>query len=462
MTRVRLNRIIKLAGAGMILCWFDVLNTLLMPAVSRAPLPSPQAALILALAACIAALARLWSLRVIGFLLLHLFGLTACLALVLHHSGHAAMAIWDLSWMTRGPDLATILTQWLIFTLNVLWTILLYYLGFDLNRQKVEMRTVSIRLDIGITAMFVALLVKLIAKHKGVEIPFEHTMGRQLACFLMLGLFSIGVVRNRASHRNSTVSYYKGAGMVLSFGLAGTVFGAAMIMLFLPDLIRGALWGKRILDRSWPHIEYTATLFANSEFMANWIRAVFAPMIAELSRVNPSQLLRSAQSDPNPAHIHLALGAGSIFLVVLWFVAEWLLMKPVEKKRKPGPWVVLRIMARRLKRIVVRLVGFLFRPRDPLRRVEDYYRRLQVWGERSGLPRVAHETPNEYGARLTDCFPGLGPEIGLLVAMFNLARFRGAAPGADQFKQVRSGWKRLCSPVLWPVRARLWLFQARM
>ncbi len=460
MTRSRLNRIVTLAGAGMILCWFDVLNSLLMPAFSRPPLPVSLAALILALSAGSAALIKSWTLRPGGVILFYAVGIFVSITVVLLGSGDPAFSLWNFTWMIDGPSATWIVWQWVIFIVNVIWAVLLYCLGRDLYHQKIRLLPVSMRLDIGITALFVALIAKLIAEHKGVVIPYEHTMGRQLACFMMLGLFSIGVVRNRASHRNSTISYYKGAGMVLSFGMLAAVFGAAMIMLFLPDMIRGALWGKQVLDRSWPYIEHSATLFVNSDFAATWIKAfAFTFDKAYL----PSIVERLAPGHQDPFYTRLVIAAGILYgLVVLWFVIEWLLMKPEPGKRKFGPWVVLRIMARRLKRMILRIIHMISFKRDPLYRVEDFYRRLQVWGSHSGMPRAAQETPNEYGARLAHSFPGLTPEISFLVAMFNIARFRGTPPPTEQFQRVRQDWQRLCSPQLWPLRARLWLFKARI
>lgn len=463
MTRVRLNWIVTLAGAGMILCWFDVLNRLVMPALSRSPLPLPQAALILIWSSFMAFLLKAWSPRRIGIVVLHLVGLLAALLLVLRSSGDPAFPFYNFAWMTQAPSFAGGVWQWLAFSINLFWAVALYYFGFHLQARKTDFRTVSNRLDIGISAFFVVLVVKLIVEHKGMVIPYEHTLGRQLVCFMMLGLFSMGVARNRTSHRNSTISYYKGAGMVLSFGLLAAVFGTGMVMLFLPDLIEGALWGKEALGHTWPWIEHTATVFVNSEFITRWIEAFVSSFGRGGSGMAGGPSMESESGKLNLFNLKMVFIAASLYsLVVLWFVVEWLLHKPEENKKRPGPWVVLRIMARRLKRVVLFIFRLLFSKRDPLHRVEQYYRLLQRWGARSGLPRALYETPNEYGSRLVGHFPGLAGEIGHLIDIFNRARYGGVRSGQSKFRQIQASWKRMRSPKLWPMRARLWLFRARM
>jgi hypothetical protein len=89
----------------------------------------------------------------------------------------------------------------------------LYCFGFHLHARKTDFGPVSNRLDIGISVFFVVLVVKLIVEQKG------------------------------------------------------------MVMLFLPDLIEGALWGKAMLARSWPWIEHTATVIVRSKFVTRWVES---------------------------------------------------------------------------------------------------------------------------------------------------------------------------------------------
>lgn len=460
MTSARLNRIVTLAGAGMILCWFDILNSLIMLALSRMPLPVTKAALILFLSGFVSFVVTSWSLRRLSIIALHGISFLAALAIVLHSSGDPAYPFYNFTWVTREAAFSWAFWQWLKFLVNFICAGVLYYLGCHLYARRIDFYTVTNRLDIGISVFFVVLIVKLIAEHKGVVIPFEHSLSRQLACFMMLGLFSIGVVRNRASHRDSTISYDKGAGLVLSFGLLAAVFGTAVVMLFLPDLIEGALWGKKMLGRSWPWIEHLATFFVNADYLAKRV----APYQSNAGKIydmgKPS--FEMTKEALNPFYLKMVFHIGAFYaLVVLWFAFEWVLRKPDEKGKRPGPWVVLRLMARRLKRIFERIIRLLFSRRDALHRVEQYYRLLQKWGARSGLPRVACETPREYGTRLARNFPDVAREIKDLIVLFNQVRYGGIPAQREQFKQIQADWKRLRSPALWPVRARLWLFRAR-
>lgn len=461
MTRARLNRIVTLASAGMILCWFDVLNSLVMPALARRPLPVTLAALIVAGAIFNAFLISSWSLKRIGIAALHVLGFLASLALVLHISGDPAYAFYDFRWVTQAPSFAAAVWYWLKFLVNLWWTVLLYYLGYQLHSRKADFRNTSNRLDIGITVFSLVLIVKLVAEDKGVVIPYEHSLGRQLVCFMMLGLFSSGVARNQTSHRNSTISYYKGAGMVLSFGLLAAVFGTAMAMLFLTELIEGAIWGKGVLDQTWPYIEHAATQLANSKLLLGYVDWVVANVVrAGLTKIPSWEM---TYDGPDPFYLKVVFAIGTFYaLVVLWFIVEWMLHKPDGSQKRPGPWVILRLMARRVKRIVMRILQRLYSKRDPRHRVEQYYRLLQKWGARSGLPRASCETPNEYGARLADYFPNVTREISYLIERFNLARYSGRAAQPSQLIQIQEGWKRLRSPTLWPLRARLWLFRARI
>lgn len=461
MNPARMNQILDLANAGMILCWFDVLNSLVMPGFSRPPLPVSLAAAILAWSAfaafCIGSCHLVKGLT----LLLHITAFLVPLALVLTVCGNPAYPFYDFDWVIHPPSVVRAVWQWLEFIVNCAFTGLLYILGSRFGRVRPDANVVANRMDLGISVFFVLLIVKLIFAHKGATIPYPHTLGRQLVCFMILGLFSLGVARNRTSHRNSTVSYYKGAGMVLSFGMAAAVFGTGMVMLFLPDLTRGAFWGKEMLGRTWPAIEQGATFIANSKWMSHYFTAYMRVYEKYAGTAGPGWTFWDGSI--NPVHTKSVITIGILHsLVVLWFFAEWLFQKPEKNRSRPGLWTVLRRMAERVRRIVLFFIRLVSTRRTPFRRVEQYWGHFKRFGARSGLPLARHETPNEYGIRLAGHFPQLDGDIRYLVDLFNRVKYGGLPVGKDLFARLATGKKQMGSPKLWPLRARIWLFQARM
>jgi hypothetical protein len=84
---------------------------------------------------------------------------------------------------------------------------------------------------------------------------------------------------------------------------------------------------------------------------------------------------------------------------------------------------------------------------------------LLGWGHRSGLPRFASETPNEYGSRLGRRFPTLNNEIKVIAAAFSHEIYGEETTGEQRLKTARLAWQKLKSPVYWPARLRSLLLQ---
>jgi hypothetical protein len=81
------------------------------------------------------------------------------------------------------------------------------------------------------------------------------------------------------------------------------------------------------------------------------------------------------------------------------------------------------------------------------------------WGHHSGLPRSLSETPNEYEMRLGHRFPALKKEIGVITKAFNQEVYGEMVPEAQQLKLAQLAWRKLCSPLHWPIRLRSLVLQ---
>jgi len=88
------------------------------------------------------------------------------------------------------------------------------------------------------------------------------------------------------------------------------------------------------------------------------------------------------------------------------------------------------------------------------------YASLLGWGHNSGLPHFVSETPNEYGLRLGRRFPALKNEIGVITKAFNQEVYGEMVPEEQQLKIAQLAWRKLCSPLHWPIRLRSLILQS--
>jgi hypothetical protein len=93
-----------------------------------------------------------------------------------------------------------------------------------------------------------------------------------------------------------------------------------------------------------------------------------------------------------------------------------------------------------------------FRPRKT---AAEFYAALQKWGRRTGLARLAQETPTEYGGRMTTALPRLEPEFRVIIDAFNEEVYGETRLDEVGLATTRKAMRRLRRPSLWFSRMRL-------
>jgi hypothetical protein len=67
---------------------------------------------------------------------------------------------------------------------------------------------------------------------------------------------------------------------------------------------------------------------------------------------------------------------------------------------------------------------------------------------------MPNETPKEYGRRLSHQFPQLKAEIALIIEMLHWEVYGENSLHSQQINSIRQAWKKLYSPVKWPIRLK--------
>jgi hypothetical protein len=150
----------------------------------------------------------------------------------------------------------------------------------------------------------------------------------------------------------------------------------------------------------------------------------------------------------------------AIVIGLLYAMAVWLFSKTSTDPEKLNSSDFLAWLAGRTRA----LLGS-FR-RRAVRKVKRYgdaarlYTALRSWGRRSGLPLFLSETPAEYGVRLKNRFPVFESEIELIIQAFNREVYGEVRLNDQQAAMARLAWRKLSSPVHWPMRLKAWFIRS--
>ncbi len=112
-------------------------------------------------------------------------------------------------------------------------------------------------------------------------------------------------------------------------------------------------------------------------------------------------------------------------------------------------WTALVLLYRRL---LLSIRGY--------RKAAELYAVLLGWGQRSGLARLIHETPLEFGVRLDKHFPRLKTEIDVIINAFNAEVYGETIMSGEGMRGVYSAWRELRSPRHWPLRMKIRFFNS--
>lgn len=451
-----------LACSGMELAWLYAWAAFIMTCSVHRPFPLPEAIGTFALAAIFTTAAQGRGWRVIQIIGLQVLGFILAALRIIYVFNYRSEPFLNSEWVIDFFKRPREPLEWLIFFLILFWVLVFWIGGVTLARRSTSHLTICSRFDLGVAAFFLLLLIELLMRVKGgIEVQ-DPTTELLLFPFFVFGLMAIGLARNRGSGQRDYLSGYREIGVILSFTFVVLLFGTGLVLLFLPYLTLAAEMGYGMLKSV---TEPLGPIFVSIvRFIFGYRRS--RPIIGSVAPgEDKGEALPPVESSWWTEFLSFGLLGliGLFFLALaglgLWYLFRWLLSRTSSSK---DPHRKINLFSLWIARI--RLILSFFWSRILLmvqgrKGTVQLYASLLGWGHHSGLPHFASETPNEYGLRLGRRFPVLKKEIRVITKAFNQEVYGEMVPEEQQLKIAQLAWRKLCSPLHWPIRLRSLVLQ---
>lgn len=396
-------------------------------------------------------------LRIITVGFVQLLGICAALLSTLHFMSGSHRTIIDLAWLPEFFMISHTATEWLYIILTTFWTIAIWFSGFFFALRPATHEKVCSRFDIGLAAFLCLLLIRSVADIRGVVMGNGYFTIISACIFFFFGLLAIGITRAHSPEATSLIYGRRKIGII--FGFISAVFlSAVSLIVFLRQPLSLAAG-----------VGYNALVKTGSS-----ARALFVQLIRFL--YSPRQIsikeppsggnggafdhIASSGSPPWMATAIKALSwligtfAGILVIIVIIIGAVWitriLLARTKKDGRPTGRTFNIPAVLKRIKALFAEMLRS-FRPR---RTAADFYRALKAWSALSGIRPVACETPSEFSRRIKKSFPAINLEIDFITHAFNREFYGNIPLGGDEIRSVRSCWRKISSPRLWPERLK--------
>jgi len=461
------GKLLFLAHGGMELAWLYAWATFLMTSIVHRPFPLPEAIGTSLLAAALTLIVRGMGLRVISVVGFQVLGFLLAASRIVYIFHYRAYSYLDKDWLVEFLGKARDPLEWLTLVFILILALIFWLAGVTLARRSNAYLTICSRFDVGVTAFFCLFLVKLLLLVKGgieVKDPAPELL---LFPFFIFSLLAIGLARNRSGVRRDFLAGYRGIGVLASFTAVVLVFGAGLVLLFMPYLSAAAEAGYGVLKSAAGPL--SPLLVRVLRFLLFGARPRQDAASSSSSGGDEADFISSGETSWWSDLVGRVLGWGVLGLGALlvfilcalatWYLVRWLFSRTPRGERahiqwQLGLWWAQRVWAALgmgLNKALKRLKGY----RDAV----QFYRALLRWGRRGGLPHLVSETPTEYGSRLRRRFPSLAEEIGGIVEAFNLVVYGEVALDDEQMTLAKHSWRRLRSPRYWPARLKTWFLQ---
>ena len=364
---------------------------------------------------------------------------------------------WSSGWLTDFFNRPWNQLEWFLLIFVLGYTVVFWAAGIRFAHEVKSYTTACSRFDRGIVALFCLFLVKLIL-HTRMGVQFHDSIAFLMVFpFFIYSLTEIGLARNRGDGQNkSFLTGYSAVGVTASFAVGALIMGVAIFVFFLPYLKMATVATYELLQ------DATAPL---GPLVTTAIRFIFGH--AEWDSAAGDLQLQSAAAEPMESgpwmlwiQKILMWGGGSLMMatgiaaacVVLWYALRWLFLKRAGQEPDEEPWS-LRSWWGQVKIYLFAFCRWLLRSNNG-RTALQFYIALQRWGRYSGITQVPNETPLEYAGRLSHRFPHFKSEISLIVEMFQRELYGETVLSLKQIIRTRQAWKKLHSPVKWPMRLK--------
>ena len=463
MKRWREN-LIYAAGMGMELSWLYAWATFSLTFVPNRPFPLPEAIGTFVLAATLTFLSIGRGLRVFQILGLQLLGLLLAGSRIIYlytdRSHPYFSRDWVLDFFNKSRDPA----EWLILIFVLFWILCFWFGGVTLARRSTAYRAHCVRFDLGAVAFLALLLLKFLILFKegpNLQDPFTDFL---FIPFFIFGLTAIGLSRNQSDVQRGFLSGYQGMGVILSFTMVVLLFGTGLVLLFLPYMTLAAEMGYVVIKEAAQPLEPILVSILRFMFMRGRMQRETPPGTSNEPEIN---FTPSVEESSWWMELLSKIGgwglAGLLGLIglialglALWYLIKWLFSRTSQDKRREGFWRLILLWAASIWAILTFLMEKMRSRRNGPHLAVHLYKALLGWGKHSGLPHIISETPTEYGRRLSHRFPDVKKEAGLITEAFNRYVYGHTAPDAQQLDRAGIAWRKMRSPLHWPLRLKSW------
>ena len=457
--------LLLLLSGCMELCWIYAWAAFLTGTFFNKPFPLPEVMIPFFLAAALTIVSKGRGWRILTLLTIHAGGLLPGAFGALHHFLYGSRPFFELQWLKdlfhSDPDFI----GWLSILFILFFPLFMYVKGARLAVKPTDHLSVCTRFDLGIVAFFALFFVHFAIEAKGGVVMGGPVPQGMVIPFFLFSLLAIGLARNDSGAERSFVPSYHAVGTILGFSLVVLSFGTGLILFFLPYLTRTAEIG---------YVGLKAVSAPLGPILMGILRFLFQPRNL---RTGAPDLTRRATTPDAPGGwekggwdervmmaaawglgILVALAVLSVLVLSLWYLCRWLLSRTsTGRKIEWNSDPLLAWLGRKLDFFIylAKATTLAFRSHKS---AGEIYAVFQRWGRRSGLTRLPHETPKEYGNRMKGAFPRLEPEFAVIIDAFNEETYGENRLDEIRLDNARRAMRRLKHPSLWFSRIRLLFF----
>jgi hypothetical protein len=462
--------LVLLSGGFMALIWRYAWANFITIALSHRPFPLPEAVGTFGLASLVTfiALGRGW--RIIWVLCLQCLGFAFASLRTIYVLSDWSYSFLNPQWLVEFVTRARDFLEWFSLGLILFWVIMLWLGGFTLARKPRDYFNLCTRFDLGVSFFLVLILINFLLRVKG-GATIEHSLIEPLLfAFFLFSVLGIALARNHSHAHREFMPGYKGIGVMLSFTLVVLLFGAGMVSLLLPYLAVVAQAGYGVIKIAAKPLGLV---------IVSILRFIFTPRHMRDTPPSTSGTEEIDHGGPpldsgwwagpiGEALRYVAIGLGGLialmFVVLLvWLLFRWLFSRTSRNRSIDARFDIRNVLARLLSLLrtffffcctaIGNIMG-LMKPRG--KGAVQLYTALLHWGRRSGVPRLASETPREYGSRLKRRFPAVTREVALIAEAFNQTVYGGVMLKGHRLATAQAAWRTLRSPLYWMQRLKVW------
>ncbi len=449
--------ILYISGTAIDFTWLYALTVFSAVSLGGHPLTVIPLLIVFIFAAMMTHLMHGKGLRIITVGLAGALGLAISLILAAYLISGSGRTILDYIWLKEfflAPHRAI---DWLRTISVLFWTAAIWFAGIFFALRPLGHERVSSRFDVGLAAFLCLFLLKFVIEMKGGAKIHDNLMLACACVFFFFGLLAIGITRASGPENARIVDGRRKVGIM--FGFIGAVFLSVIgLVVFLRQpLAQAAGMGYSILTK--------AGSSAGSIFV-QFIRFLYLPKQMKIKEP-PSggqgsifDHLSSGAASPWTETVGRALtwlfgtfmGIMIVMVITAGIIAivRWLMARTARHDRTAR----LRCKSPAARYRVKALIASLLKHLKPRETAADYYRAFKFWSLLSGIRKRQNETPSEFSARIGKIFPAIAAETGFITYAFNREFYGNIRLTGEEMACVRSNWRKLKNPGLWPHRVR--------